>query len=369
MRVLHLLTSGNVGGIEVLCRDIGSNSVHKHVFAFLFGEGLVFDDMKKMGMNVVSLAGGSKLTKARLDKLISLAKEQDVVIVHHNDPFLEMYYLAIKAILPEKKYISMIHHCYDPKEDAENYGIPKRIVKDLIVTRMFRKSDKLIFVSKAGMESYTGKYPVDMGKTAVVYNGIGMDKLMHRMTAGKNDGSPVKLLYAGRLEKIKGVSLLIDAIKLLENEDIEVTVVGDGSQRKRLEEQVDSLHLREKVRFEGFQTDVKPWMETANIFVYPSKMEIFGISLVEAMAFRCICVANAVGGIPEIIQDGENGFLNYGKTPKDLAISIQKAIAVWKDPNKRSIMMDYARVTAEKFSILDTIEALETEVSSIVYKG
>lgn len=365
MRVLHLLTSGHVGGIEVLCRDIGLNSLQEHTFAFLFGEGMVFEDMKRRGLNAVSLAYGSKLTKQRYEKLLELASKQDAVIVHHNDPFLEMYYLAIMARYPHKKYISMIHHCYNFQEEVQQYGIVKRTIKSALVSAMFRKSDKLIFVSKAGLASYQEKYPIKMDKTVVVYNGIGVDKLSHSAQTVKNTDQTVKLLYAGRLEKIKGVSQLVDAIKLMENEDIILYVVGDGSERQHLEEQVKRLNLEKKVRFEGFRQDVRPWMQDAAIFVYPSEMEIFGIAIVEAMAYRCICVANAVGGIPEIIQDGRNGFLNHENSAAGLKNSIQKALHILKDPTGCSRMMQNARETAERFGIMDTIRALENEVSCI----
>ena len=360
MVVLHLLTSGGIGGIEVLCRDIGLYSNNsEHVFAFLFGEGLLYESMKQNGLHVVSCRKPRKISYARLHDLIKLAKDCDVIIVHHNDPFLEMYYLALHSFLPKKKYISMIHHCYDPQEERAEYGFAKRNIKKIIIKQMLKKSDRLLFVSKAGLDSFLRCFRFNRNKAEVVYNGINIEKLEEGKKCKKNDGKIPVLMYAGRLEKIKGVDQLVNAIALLSDLKCKIQIIGDGKQKNDLLALSQELNLAERIEFINFQIDLTPWLTKADIFIYPSRMEIFGLSVVEALAYQCICVVNNVGGLPEIIENHKNGLLNMDNSVEGLAKTIEQAVEIFGNPEEKDKIRKQALITAERFCIQNTINQLE----------
>ena len=107
MKVFNLLTSGNIGGIEVLCKDIGVLAPYDNLFCFVSGEGPIYEQMQKIGLNVKSLAKGKKFSLSKLRKLIELAETYDIIVIHHGDPFLRFYYCCLKKIYPSKKI------CYD----------------------------------------------------------------------------------------------------------------------------------------------------------------------------------------------------------------------------------------------------------------
>ena len=360
MKILHLLTSGGIGGIETLSKDIATYSTYDNSFCFLFGEGIIYDQMEEEGRDVYSLYNGSKLSYSKLHELEIIAKFCDIIVVHHDDPFLKMYYLALKYIYPHKKFVSMIHHCYDPVADNLNYGIVKKGLNYFITSRAFRISDRLIFVSKGGLNSYIGHFKFNREKACVVYNGISNKFIEEGKCVKKRNSNCVKLLYVGRLVGLKGVNVLIDILpEIMKNNNLYVDVVGDGRSREELENKVREYGIQDRVMFHGFKRDVRPYLKQADIFVYPSKTEIFGISLVEAMSFKCICVASNVGGIPEIITDGVNGYLNMDNSSEGLKNSIVKAILLVSDNDKREKMMLSAEDTAEKFTIDKTISSLE----------
>lgn len=359
MKVLNLLTSGGVGGIEVLCRDIASGAKAENVFCFLFGEGLIYDQMKNAGNTVYSF-DHKKLSGRKLRELKEIAKECDIIVVHHDDPFLQMYYLSIMKSFPNKKYISIVHHCYDPVADNLGYGITKRTIKNYLIARMFRKSNKVVFVSNAGYKSYADHYTIDKSKVEIVYNGISESKLHDGKNIKKDRDSVIRLSYVGRLVELKGVDKLIEVLPDLKSKyDFYLDIVGDGKSRQGLEERVRRLGVEDRVSFHGFQNNVGEYLRKTDIFVYPSKTEIFGLSLVEAMAYKCICVANNVGGIPEIIDDKVNGFLNFDNTTNGLYKTICEAIQAYNDDKLRTRIMDEARRTACMFSINKTIDSLE----------
>lgn len=360
MKILNLLTSGGIGGIEVLCRDIASYSDIENEFAFLFGGGAIYDYMKQSKNIVHDLDDGKKITVKRFEKLIQVAKKADVVVVHHSDPFLELYYIFLKLRFPNKKFVSMIHHCYEPKE--QGYGRIKNGIRNHILKQMICCSDKMIFVSKAGYNSFSPYFDMDSQKIEIIYNGISKSLLDLGAACKKNvyKLEVVQIYYIGRLVHLKGVDMLIKAIaELSKRYAVHLVCVGDGTDRAKTEELVQKLNIVGDVDFVGFQSDVTSYLEKADLFVYPSRTEIFGISLVEAMAFGNICVANNVGGIPEIIRDGVNGFLNLANDVEGLEQTLEKAIQLLNETDKAEKMRSMAKKTAATFGIDTTIRKLE----------
>ncbi len=367
MKILHLLTSGGVGGIEVLCKDICLESTFKHIFCFMFGNGAIYEQMKQLKFNIYSFAKYKKLSLKRLLNIKKIAKECDIIIVHHDDPFLELYYLLLMKILPRKKYISMVHHCYEPISDKQQYGFVKLILKKFIIHSIFQNSNFLIFVSHAGYKSYLTDYQIDQNKVSIIYNGINQEKILRGKKVEKRQNNYKRLIYAGRLVPLKGVDQLVKVFSILsKSHNIVLDIVGDGTQKRYLETMVQEMKISDKVTFYGFQHDISNYLEKADIFVYPSRTEIFGISLVEAMASKCICIANNVGGIPEIITNNINGFLNISNSDEELIQKIQQALKVCENENQRQEMMIQAFSTAEKFSIKKSVYELEKLCKEIV---
>lgn len=367
MKVLHLLTSGGIGGIEILCKDIAANSEIENIFCFMFGEGAVYEQMKMSGYQVHSLDDNKKISAGKFNSLKDIARPCDIVVVHHNDPFLEMYYLLLMKVCPQKKYVSMVHHCYNPAIDDIDYGFIKKQMKKRIQHAMFKKSDALIFVSKAGLDSYTEHFQIDGKKAYVVYNGIGNKYLDAGKNVVKENHDKVRILYAGRLVALKGVDDLIEVLpKIIAHIDVCVEIVGDGNCREELEKKVSELGLKDCITFHGFKNDITPYLAKTDVFVYPSRTEIFGLSIVEAMAFKCVCVANNVGGIPEILVNNVNGYLNVSNTIEGLEEAIFKAVDSVKDGRIRDCIVQEARKTAERFSISNTIKNLEEIYSTLM---
>jgi glycosyltransferase involved in cell wall biosynthesis len=125
--------------------------------------------------------------------------------------------------------------------------------------------------------------------------------------------SPVRLLYVGRLERYKGLYLLLEAIRDISN--VRLTVVGDGSHRKHLEELARGLD----VQFEGFQSDPTQYYANTDIFVMPSLgPEGFGIVTMEAMAHGLPCLISDLDVHKEITATGTAAMLFRSGDAEDL---------------------------------------------------
>jgi glycosyltransferase involved in cell wall biosynthesis len=168
------------------------------------------------------------------------------------------------------------------------------------------------------------------------------------------------LAIVGRLIPIKGHDDLLDALTLL-GADVPFTldVVGDGELRATLEARAAALGLADRVRFRGRVSPVAPAFEDAAIVVVPSHGEGFGLVALEAMERGRAVVATAVGGLPEIVEDGVTGLVVPPRDADALAAALRTLLG---DPARVAAMGAAGRRRAvEEFSqarCTDRTEAL-----------
>jgi glycosyltransferase involved in cell wall biosynthesis len=115
----------------------------------------------------------------------------------------------------------------------------------------------------------------------------------------------------GRLSEEKGIDYLVRAAARLADagHPLRLLVVGDGPRRKALEDAARDVGLNGRIIFAGFQSDPEPWLAAMDAFVLPSLTEGTPMALLEAMASRVPAIASAVGGVPAVLMDRENGLL------------------------------------------------------------
>ena len=174
------------------------------------------------------------------------------------------------------------------------------------------------------------------------------------------------LLFFGYLSPYKGPEVLLKAMpEIIKNvSDVELVFAGKGEMKDELILLSKRLGIETYVRFAGFVEDyLKPlYYMAADIFVLPSTMstESFGIVNLEAMACSVPIVSSNIGGIPDVVKDGENGLLVQPNDPKELADEI---IYLLKNEDLRKEMGENGRGKLERYS-WETI----AEKTEIVYK-
>src|SRR3989338_5009305 len=145
---------------------------------------------------------------------------------------------------------------------------------------------------------------------------------------------------------------------------IKFIIMGDGPLMTYLKREANSLGISDSVIFAGWRADVPAVMSVFDIFVLPSLNEGMGRVLVEAMLLKKPIIASNVGGIPDLIRNGENGILIPPASPDKLAEAI---IDLIKSKDKRNRMGERGRFIAESYSdkaMVEEIENLYEEVLS-----
>lgn len=158
--------------------------------------------------------------------------------------------------------------------------------------------------------------------------------------------------FVARLEEIKGADLVIPAFaKVLETKpEARLLIIGDGKLKERMLQQQHDLKVPEgKIAWAGMVEYRKlPDYYTGMTLVWvPSRSEGFGLSAIEAMGKGCPVIASAVGGLKEIVQDGENGMLSEPNNIRDMAM---KTLQLLDDPLTLQAMSCNAVATARQYS-------------------
>ena len=237
-------------------------------------------------------------------------------------------------------------------KDILNYNVLKKVLKC---------SDHIIAVSEFVKKSYCVAFHFDTNKVSVVHNGIRFSEDVDLFLKKRERSDKIRLLYIGRLIEVKGVRLLLYAVKnLLDTEKrVNLTILGDGPQYNEYVQLAEQLGIKEHVHFEGYQLNKQPFYQKTDIFVYPSIwQEAFGISIVEALAQGMICVASTSGGISEIIEDEKDGFLFTRGRIESLTETILKASEVCNS-SRYEVMVENARKKAKQFDINKMINDLQ----------
>jgi len=176
-------------------------------------------------------------------------------------------------------------------------------------------------------------------KIVVIPNGVDLPEIQPDQAAlirkeAALDEDAFLILTAGRLWAEKGHIHLVRAMPEVVQAvpKVVLALAGEGVLRPELEAEVRKLNVEDHFRFLGVRRDVLNWMAAADLFVLPSNSEGMPNALLEAMGLGLPVVATRVGGVPEIIRDGETGCLVPPQNPSALAIAI---IALLRSPQER----------------------------------
>lgn len=174
-----------------------------------------------------------------------------------------------------------------------------------------------------------------------------------------------RFVCVGRQSAEKGIDVLIAAFAYVRERlpDVSLTLVGVGPQQEANERLVAELGLAERVAFVGLLPNPAPSLAAADVVVLPSRREGLPVAALEALALGRPLVATEVGGTPEVVKDGETGWLVPPEDPAALAHALVEAAS--DEPEARRRAAAGARLVRERFTserMVDRIETLALEL-------
>lgn len=361
IKVLHLTSSPRgIGGVERLLLDMAGHYdsskfevSHCNLFCEEDGNGIFAKALKATGLRYFAIKGRRwfelPFILAALWRI--LGREQiDILHLH----MLHATILGGLAAAFRPRVRTMVTRHYT------SILIRNRALRSL--DRFFtRRADSVIAISEYVKNDLIGS-GIDHGKITVIFNGTDIARLDR--AAKDNDteafaGSPL-IGSVGSLTKRKGHEFLLRAMPevLSQFPDAHLAIVGEGPEQERLLEVIDELGINANVELVGFRPNVAPFLGTLDIYVHPSLLEPFGIAILEAMTARKCVIACAVEGVPELISEGETGFLVPPADPDQLAKALCHALS---EPDRCRRMGEAGRRrVVDEFSIERTVRLYET---------
>jgi glycosyltransferase involved in cell wall biosynthesis len=216
-------------------------------------------------------------------------------------------------------------------------------IPNFLFKKIHQTPDKVQAISKA-LAKRAEKFGAK--NVEVIPNGVDLKEFQKRNIPKEK----YRIVCVSHLKKVKGIEYLIGAMpKVLEKfPEAKLVLIGEGPERENLKTQISNLKIENSVEFKGALPHEKIPEELAKseVFVLPSISEGMGIVIVEAQAVGIPVIGTNVGGIPDIIKNGENGILVEPKNPKELADAI---IKIFSEPEFAQKLVKNAKVNLEKY--------------------
>lgn len=345
----------HLAGLEIAAYNIAKHLAEKHEVHVIttFDKGLLKESVEEDFY--IHRVKTSKIpilrTISYYIKSFFAVKKINPDIVHVQTVFLALSGLLIKKFL---------HKPYVVYGRGSDVYLPWRF-KNLISKSILKNADAVIVLTE-DMKREIQK--IWNRNVFVVPNGINLERFENLSKKDLRSKIEIKeekvIMFVGSLRPVKGVKYLIEAMKITadKNKNMRLFIVGDGEERKYLENLVRNLNIERYVTFVGKVPNEKvpEYMAASDVFVLPSLSEGFPVTVVEAMASGLPIVATNIRGLPEIIKNGENGFLVKPESPIEIA---EKVLLLLEDDELRERISRNNKGKAKEYSWEAIIGKLE----------
>lgn len=365
MKILYGITKSNFGGAQRYVFDLACEAKRRgHKVAVILGEkGSLADKLTDANIKTISIPGFSRdmdlLNDApRLLFIMKTVWENKPDIFHINSSkmggaggFTTRVFNLLFWFLGDKHRIKVIFTSHGwAFNETWRPGWQKLLIK-IFSWLIVVLSHETICVSEKTRENIS-KWPFIKNKLVVIHNGIDSFELIPREEARKKMRVNDEKIIVGtlaELHKVKGLDILLEAWRTLpDHTDNKLLILGQGEEAENLQNMAKNTNLEAKlpsVELLGFVENARTLLLGFDIFVLPSRSENLPYAILEAGSAGLPVVASRVGGIPEIITNGDNGLLVEPENSSDLADTLQMLI---KDAELRTRLGKNLKETISK---------------------
>jgi glycosyltransferase involved in cell wall biosynthesis len=368
MSILHLVSTLDRGGIAsslaYLLPRLAARGGRRTEVAVLFEEGY-WGRRLRQSIPVHRLGLRGRYDPLALPRLVGLLRHGGYDVVHAHG-FPGLYWVALASCLVRgPRYVASEHNVTNRRREWPWLRPVERWI--------YGRYDGIVAVSQEVADALGDWLPRAAGGVHVAHNGVPLapfgrppeTRAQVRTELGIPADRPL-LLFVGGLHHRKGADVLFRAVASLPPSGFRLLVCGEGESEDDLRALAAELGVSDRVRFLGYCRDVPGLMAAADLFVLPSRWEGCPMVILEAMAAGLPIVATAVGGVPELIRDGQEGLL----VPPDDAVTLAGAIhELLNDPARARRLGRQARTRVEQAFSIDGAAQQMTAVYDELLKG
>ena len=370
VKVAHLITGLNAGGAEMMVYKIVKNTDKGKfipIVISLLPPGPVSELIEKENIKLYHLNLSKIFSIPRVFfELVRIIKKEKPIILHNYLFHADLFGRITGWVAKVPIIVSSIRN--------EDIGGAKR-------EKLMRLTDfcvdQVTAVCQAAGEAQVKAKSIKREKLKIIYNGVELNK--YKTLTEKNivyyrnklniPRNHKILITVGRLEPQKNHQVLLKAFAsvIQRYQDTTLLIVGDGSLKVRLKKLVSDLGLEKHVIFTGVRNDVSNLLAISDAFILVSNWEGMPNVILEALASGLPVVATAVGGTPEVLVDGQTGFLVEPNNEDMLKNKLYKVLSL-PEKKVREMSVNGRRVIEENFTIEKTIESTEQMYNELLRK-
>jgi glycosyltransferase involved in cell wall biosynthesis len=340
MRILNIMLAKTLGGIEqvFLDYDHALRSQKEDVISVVNPKALIKNQLSN-DSKYLELSDFSQFDWFAAIKLRKIIKTNkiDAIITHGNRATV----IAQKACLKKTPIISVAH----------NYHIKHLLKSDSIIAITEDLKNKIIETGFPKNKVFKLNNPIILEESTIGK----FKKFANIPTIG----------FIGRFVPRKGINVLVDAIKKLQERNIKVKAIfaSDGPEKERIVQQVKSLGLEKIIKFVGWIEDKKAFFNSIDIFIIPSLHEAFGVVVLEGLAYSKPIIATKSEGPSEILHNNVDGILVEINSSDEIANAIEYLI---DNPEKAKKIAMNGHKEVKKYDIVKFSKNLQKIIKEVV---
>jgi glycosyltransferase involved in cell wall biosynthesis len=351
--VLHVLWSGGVGGTErhvsALIVEGGGQSRFVQRACFLDGEGPIGDDLTARGL-AYRLRFRHGLDLKALVRLARLTRRLSPKVIHlHTRALAPRLVLLLAA--PRARHVYTEHA---PGAVAGEFRF-------VLFYRLFGRTISRFVAIAPQMAQCMRERGAKPDRVVSIPHGVTIPAALNGH-AGDRNGATIGTVC--RLEPPKRIDVFLDVVAEVHRRGVECAaiVVGDGSERERLEAAAEGKGIANVLTFVGRQEDVSTWLDRFDVFLITSEVETFGIAALEAMARGVPVVAMpSAGGLPSLAERG--GTLLGTRDPADAATVVAELL---DSPERRAELREKGTSVAREHQLEHVVAALDNMYGELI---
>ena len=343
LKIVHIIQCMAIGGAEKMVLDLAiqSNLKHNVTIVCLYPSGnYPYEKIAKdSNIKMIFLNKNVGLDLNSFKELwhVLSTLQPDVVHTHLHSAIYALPWLAFNR---KNARIHTVHSIA-----TMEIGKSHRIIQGLAYKFL---GVVPVAISPIIQRGIIKEYNLKQKKVPVIYNGIDVAKFPPKIQGKNNDNFTI--INVASFSKWKNQILLLDAfhIALKERQDLRLIFVGDGEENGNVQAQASEYKIQDKIEFIGITPNVNEYLNRSDVFVLSSTFEGFPLSIIEAMSVGLPIISTDVGGVPDIVKNGVNGFLVPSNDVIELSNSILKMA---NDNNMRGEMSEINIKKSKEFDI------------------
>jgi len=330
-KVVHVVLGLNVGGLERLVLKLleyTDRDRYAPVVCALDEPGVLAPELERLGIPLRLMPRGPSLNPRLPVDLESWLHQEGARIVHTHNASPHLYGALATRLARLRRHAKHFPRIVHTKHGRNQPGNPRKVLVNRIASSL---TDRVVAVSNDVATLAIELEHVRPDKVMTILNGVDTEE--YRPSADPTSararlGLPAAGFHVGcvaRLAAVKDHRTLLDAFAIFRagRADAHLTLIGDGPERRALEEHVGILGLGPAVTFAGEQSDIAPLLHAFDVFALSSRSEGISLTLLEAAAAGLPIVATSVGGNVEVVEEGSTGLLVPPREPARFAAALE----------------------------------------------